>query len=128
MVKLHLFSGFEKRSLGITSDMALGHLYDDGNSLLRLAHAAARIGVGRRRAQMSKAGLVHYDLWGPPLVRAKRLLSIVSRRELASDIRRIKTDPGPARVNGETAEMATDEPGVGPAHPPSRSDRSPSSR
>ena len=81
MVKLHLFSGFEKRSLGITPDMELGHLYDDGNSRIRLSHAAARVGVGRRRAQTSKTGLVHYDLWGPPLARAKTLFPIVSGRE-----------------------------------------------
>ncbi len=98
MVKLHLFSGFEKQSLGITADMALGHLYDDGNSLLRLAQATAEIGVGRRRAQMSKTGLVHYDLWGPPLVRAKRLFPVVSRRELGTDMRRLKMSARPAKA------------------------------
>ncbi len=90
MIKLHLFSGFEKRSLGITLDMKLGHLYDDGNSLLNLAAATARIGVGRRRAQMSKTGLVHYDLWGPSLARAKTLFPTVSGRELVADMRRLK--------------------------------------
>ncbi len=98
VVKLHLFSGFEKRSLGITIDMALGHLYDDGNSLLRLAQATAKIGVGRRRAQISKTGLVHFDLWGPALARAKTLFPVVSRRELASDMRRLKMSTRPAKA------------------------------
>ena len=96
MVKLHLFSGFEKQSLGITADMALGHLYDDGNSLLRLAQATAEIGVGRRRAQISKTGLVHYALWGAPLSRAKRLFPIVSSRELGTDLRRLTLTVSPA--------------------------------
>ena len=98
MVKLHLFSGFEKRSLGITADMALGHLYDDGNSLLQLVQAAAEIGVGRRRVQMSKSGVVHYDLWGPALARAKRLFPVVSRRELGSDIRQLKIRVSPVKT------------------------------
>lgn len=117
MVKLHLFSGFEKQSLGITADMALGHLYDDGNSLLRLAQATAEIGVGRRRAQISNTGLVHYDLWGPPLARAKRLFPVVSRRELGTDMRRLKMSVSPAKTAVKDREMAMDEPGVGPDHP-----------
>jgi hypothetical protein len=118
VVKLHLFSGFEKRSLGITPDMELGHLYDDGNSRIRLAHAAAQIGVGRRRAQVSKTGLVHYDLWGPPLARAKTFFPIVSGRELVDDMRRIKVSVRPAKAVAGGGEMTTDEPGVGSARPP----------
>ena len=117
MVKLHLFSGFEKRSLGITPGMELGHLYDDGNSLLRLANATAQIGVGRRRAQMSKTGLVHYDLWGPPLARAKTLFPIVSGRELVADMRRLKVSARPAKPVARGGEMTPDEPGVGSARP-----------
>ncbi len=118
MVKLHLFSGFEKRSLGITPDTELGHLYDDGNSRLRLAHAAAQIGVGRRRPQISKTGLVHYDLWGPPLAMAKTLFPIVSGRELVADMRRLKVGARPAKAVVKGGEMTTDEPGVGSARPP----------
>ncbi len=98
VVRLHLFSGFEKRSLGIAPDMELGHLYDDGNSLLKLARATARIGIGRRRAQMSKNGLVHFDLWGSSLARAKTLFPIVSGRALVTDMRRLKASARPAKA------------------------------
>lgn len=89
MIKLHLFSGFEKSSLGITPDMELGHLYDDGNDGALLADAAARVGVRRERVQTSKAGLLHFDLWGSPLERARQLFPIVSGREIAGDIQRL---------------------------------------
>ncbi|MEE9473359.1 MAG: hypothetical protein V3V82_05185, partial [Acidimicrobiia bacterium] len=103
---------------GITPGMELGHLYDDGNSRIRLAHAAAQVGVGRRRAQVSTTGLVHYDLWGPPLARAKTLFPIVSGRELVADMRRLKASARPAKAVANGGEMTTDEPGVGSARPP----------
>ena len=117
MVKLHLFSGFEKRSLGIAPDTELGHLYDDGNSRVKLAHAAAQIGVGRRRAQTSKTGLVHYDIWGPSLAMAKTLFPIVSGRELVTDMRRLRVSARPGKATAKGGEMTPDEPGVGSARP-----------
>ena len=93
MVKLHLFSGFEKHSLGITPEIELGHLYDDINSHANLADAAQRLGVNTRRTQTSRAGLVHFDLWGKPLVRAKKLFPLVSGRELARDMQRLNGKP-----------------------------------
>jgi hypothetical protein len=93
VLKLHLFSGFEKRSLGITRDMELGHLYEDTNSCTPLRDAAETLGVSAKRAQTSKTGLVHFDLWGEPLETAKKLFPIVSGRELARDIQRLNTAP-----------------------------------
>lgn len=89
MVKLHLFSGFEKQPLGIAVDTELGHLYDDGNNREALAEAAHRVGVDRRRMQTSRGGLAHFDLWGNALEMAKRLFPVVSRREIGQDMRRI---------------------------------------
>ncbi len=89
MIKVHVFSGVEKQFLGITPDLAVGHLYEDTNSLDVLASAAESLGVGKERAHTSRTGLVHFDLWGARLAIAKGLFPIVSRRELAKDIRRL---------------------------------------
>ena len=89
VVKLHLFSGFENRELGITPDMELGHLYEDTNSFAILAYAADKVGLKEQYAQNSD-GFIHFDLWGKPLERAKRMFKIVSDLELAKDISHIE--------------------------------------
>jgi hypothetical protein len=89
MIKLHLFSGFEKASVGITPDTELGHLYDDANDAASLADVAERLGMRRHRIQVSKTGLIHFDLWGNPLEKAKGLFPLVPGREVARDIQRL---------------------------------------
>jgi len=85
VVKLHLFGGFENKALGITPDMELGHLYEDTNSLAILAYAAEKVGL-KSSYQQETGGLVHFDLWGKPLERAKQMFAIVSDEELYQDM------------------------------------------
>lgn len=87
MIKLHLFTGFENKKLGITPDMELGHLYEDTNSFAILVYAAGKVGMKPKWAQNAD-GFVHFDLWGRPLEKAKQLFHIASDLELAEDISR----------------------------------------
>ena len=89
VIKLHLFSGFEKASMGITPDTELGHLYDDANDAALLADVARELGMRRQRIQVSRAGLFHFDLWGHPLEKAKGLFPVVPGREVARDMQRL---------------------------------------
>ena len=84
MIKLHLFSGFENPVLGIKADTELGHLYDDGNNQLEVTKAAIRVGCGRNWLQ--RTTLVHYDLWGRPLEKAKLIYPIATDLELYEDM------------------------------------------
>lgn len=87
-VKLHLFSGFENKKLGIKSDRLLGHLYDDENSMMALARAAADIGADPNWLQFHD-GFYHIDLWGEPLEKAKKKYQIVSDEQLFDDMKAI---------------------------------------
>jgi hypothetical protein len=91
MVKLHLFTGFENEALGITADMELGHLYEDTNSIAILAYAAEKVGLKASYKQDSD-GLFHFDLWGKPLERAKRMFPVISDQTLHQDMIRIKRE------------------------------------
>lgn len=88
VVKLHLFGGFENKELGITSNMELGHLYEDTNSIAILAYAGEKVGIKQGWLQNSD-GFFHFDLWGSPLQRAKQLFQVASDLELASDMKRM---------------------------------------
>ncbi len=87
MIKLHLFTGFENKSLKITPDMELGHLYDDQNDRAALILAAGEIGLAAGYIQVGN--LIHFDLWNQPLARAKQLYRIVTDEELAEDMKRL---------------------------------------
>lgn len=90
IVKLHLFSGFENKELGITPDMELGHLYEDTNNWIILSYAAERIGVKQSWIQpQEKTGLLHFDLWGNRLKWAKQHFLIVDDIEFAADMQRL---------------------------------------
>lgn len=89
MIKVHLFSGFEDPRLGITPDMELGHLYDDDNDLRVLVQAATQLGLASGYLQGVGTGLIHFDLWGKPLVKAKGLYPKVTDQELAEDMKRL---------------------------------------
>jgi hypothetical protein len=86
MIKLHLFTGFDNPALGITPDMELGHLYDDQNDQRALITAASELGLSSGYMQVG-TGLIHFDLWGKPLIKAKNLHKIVTDLELAEDMK-----------------------------------------
>lgn len=91
MIKLHLFSGFENPILGITPDMEIGHLYDDQNDQRALIIAAIELGLASSYMQGAGTGLIHFDLWGNPLIKAKKkLYKIVTGVEMAEDMERLK--------------------------------------
>lgn len=90
VIKLHLFSGFENPSLGTTPDMELGHLYDDQNDQRALIKAASQLGLASGYMQGAGTGFIHFDLWGNPLIKAKKLYKIVTDQELAGDMERLK--------------------------------------
>lgn len=85
MIKLHLFTGFENKDLGITPDMEVGHLYSDDDNKGELVDAA--VGCGLNSGYIQSASLVHFDLWGKPLERAKKRFRIVSDLELSVDMK-----------------------------------------
>jgi len=85
VVKLHLFSGYVNRALGISKEMELGHLYDDGNDFRCLMDAGKGLGMDRGWIQ-KKSGFYHFDVWGVALEKAKQLFPIVSDTELATDM------------------------------------------
>lgn len=93
MVKLHLFSGFENRRLGISSDMEQGHLYSDAGDYIELREAAV-FRLGLKEEYMHNPGFAHFDLWGGPLKRAKRLFSVVNDLQLAEDMKALAVDRG----------------------------------
>lgn len=86
MLKLHLFTGFENKRLGIRKEMELGHLYDDGKDQLALINAADKLGLKIGHLQNTD-GFVHFDLWGKPLERAKQLFKLVTDLELYEDMK-----------------------------------------
>lgn len=86
MVKLHLFSGFENRKLGITPDTQLGHLYSDNNNPEEVMEAGERLGVRMGWLQSSITGTWHFDLWGHFLADAKQCFPAVSDEEFAKDM------------------------------------------
>lgn len=100
VVKLHLFRGFENPALGITPDTECGHLYEDTGSFAILAFAGEKVGAKREWLQ-NTGGLVHFDLWGGPLERAKQLFHIASDHELTRDMEEI------GRENMNKPEEAT---------------------
>lgn len=83
-IKLHLFTGFENQKLHITSDMELGHLYSTTNRG-ELIGAAKSLGLSANYIQ--EGDLVHFDIWGKPLIAAKKMFHVVSDLELATDMR-----------------------------------------
>lgn len=93
MIKLHLFSGFENKRLGITPDMELGHLYSDTGDRGELCEAAASVGLYTGTIQ-EKEGLVHFDLWGQPLARAIERFPLATDAELYEDMKKIKRKKG----------------------------------
>ena len=88
VIKLHLFSGFENKELGITRGMEIGHLYEDTNSFAILTYAVDKIGIKEGWVQ-NNDGFIHFDLWGAPLEKAKRIFNVVSDEELAKDMEAI---------------------------------------
>lgn len=85
--RLHLFSGFENKKLGITPDTELGHLYDWHNEVLVLKRLGQDVGVKSSWIQCDEAtGFWHFDLWGSRLEKAKRIFRIVSDQEFANDL------------------------------------------
>lgn len=91
MIKLHLFSGFENKKLGITPETALGHLYSDMEQVAELKYAGARVGMKDKWLQnKDDTGIWHFDLWGKPLEKAKRLFPIVTDFEFVADVLRLK--------------------------------------
>jgi hypothetical protein len=99
MIKLHLFSGFENKKLGITKDTKLGHLYSDTQDKDELIKAGTLVGTSTDWLQTPElTGLLHFDLWGTPLRKARRLFPIVSDEQLVYDMERIK-------ANGDTPKM-----------------------
>lgn len=88
MVKLHLFGGFENKPLGITCNMELGHLYSDIGDRKELIDAGIKVGIKERWLQ--GINLIHYDLWGKPLERAKAIFPLVTDIEFGEDLRMLK--------------------------------------
>jgi len=93
MIKLHVFSGFENRALGITSDMELGHLYDDEEDLAALRRAALKVGLKEQWLQSNETGIWHFDVWKKPLESATKLFPIVDDRVFAEDVRAARDKP-----------------------------------
>lgn len=90
MVKLHLFSGYENKELGITNDTKLGHLYSNSEDEDELIKAGTLIGASPDWLQGREAtGLLHFDLWGTPLRKAVKLFHIVSNEQLVMDKERL---------------------------------------
>jgi len=88
-MRLHLFSGFENKKLGITLDMELGHLYDWRGDIVVLEREATRVGMKPHWLQETD-GFWHFDLWGKPLAKAKELFQIVDDTEFAQDVERLR--------------------------------------
>lgn len=85
--RLHLFSGFENKMLGITPDMELGHLYDWRNDILVLKKLGKEVGMKSNWMQVDDAtNFWHFDLWGKPLEKARQLFRIVGDLEFANDL------------------------------------------
>jgi hypothetical protein len=85
-IKLHLFSGFENRSLGVYAHMALGHLYSSDNSRDELLAAGKALGLKEEWLQNSH-GFLHFDLWNKPLRVAKDIWEIVDDLTFYEDMK-----------------------------------------
>lgn len=79
VIKLHLFTHLGQET---------GHLYSDTGNYVELKAAALLVGL--REPYFQKAKLPHYDLWGRPLILAKKMYNIVGNREFVADLRRLK--------------------------------------
>jgi hypothetical protein len=75
MIKLHVFH---------QAGREYGYLYDDAGEFEELCAAAEQCGLSREKYQEGK--LIHFDLWGKPLKKAKELFRIVDNHEIAADM------------------------------------------
>lgn len=89
-VKLHLFKGFELPQRGITAETELGYLYSDNQIRIELVAAAGQLGLRLEWIQESHTGIEHFDLWHGRLQKAKVMFPIVSDKEFAADMERIR--------------------------------------
>src|SRR4030042_753368 len=79
--RLRVFRAIADANLGITPGMERGHLYHHLNDSDELALIGRMLGLNPLWMKNRGKGLAHYDLWGAPLERAKRLFKIVTGEE-----------------------------------------------
>lgn len=69
--------------------MELGHLYDDREDQRALIIAAINLGLASRYMQGAETGVIHFDLWGKPLLKAKKIYLTVTDEQFAEDIKKV---------------------------------------
>ena len=95
--RLRIFKGVINKKQGITPDMEVGHLYHYKNDIDELAYLGALIGLNPQWIQNRLTGLAHFDLWGSPLAKARKLFKIVAKDEAEADILRFAAQVDEAR-------------------------------
>lgn len=87
--RLRIFKGRSDKKLGITPDMEIGHLYHYNNEREELSEFGKLIGLSPSWMQNRWEGLAHYDLWGAPLIKARKLFKVVTIEEVYQDMGRL---------------------------------------